>query len=61
MLLYFWTFLAPFSIQIKAVEIEVLTEDAYPFHYRQGDEVVGTSTALVKQVLDDAGLSKSDE
>ena len=56
-LLYFWTFLATFSIQIKAVEIEVLTEDAYPFHYRQGDEVVGTSTALVKQVLDEAGLN----
>lgn len=40
------------SASCANTKLSVLTEDWYPFNYQKGEQVVGTSTEFVKQLLD---------
>lgn len=39
-----------------STKLSVLTEDWYPFNYQYGDQVIGSSTIYVKQLLEQAQL-----
>jgi len=57
-LILFFTSLAT---QANTIEIQVVTEDAYPLQYESKGEIVGSATALMKEVLDQAQISYSIE
>jgi len=46
-------------VSAKDVDIEIVAEEAFPLQYSKGNQVVGPTIELVRQVLEHAGLSYS--